>query len=193
MIFEINICNELTDTEQGKILSSNIQFKDLNEAIQYLLDNQFITKRRLKAVVDLSNSLKFPAYSLIDGPEWISDVEDRALGCAITCSKLDLYDISMTNCSCRDFKNGNQKKVIIGGEIEYLNVTKTKTGKAKGSDMCFINLVDSTGSLDNVIFFPDQYKKYKNMLFTGNIIILFGNRSQSGDGLVVEKAYVAKT
>jgi DNA polymerase III alpha subunit len=99
----------------------------------------------------------------------------------------------MCNCSCRDFKNGKQKNVIIGGEIEYINVTKTKTGKSKGSDMCFINLADQTGGLDNVIFFPDQYKKNKNLLFPGNIIIIFGERSKSGDGLIVEKAYVART
>jgi hypothetical protein len=43
------------------------------------------------------------------------------------------------------------------------------------------------------VFFPEKYKEYKNLLFVGNIIIVKGNKSKNGDGLIVEKAYVAKT
>ena len=135
-----------------------------------------------------------PPYSIEDSPEWIADAEDNCLGCSITCSKIDMYDISMTNCTCRDFKNGGaQNNIILGGEIDFINVTKTKTGKLKGSDMAFVNMSDQTGSIDSIIFFPEQYKKYKNILFDGNIIIIVGNRSKTGDGLIVEKAYIAKT
>ena len=59
--------------------------------------------------------------------------------------------------------------------------------------MAFVTLCDTTGSIDSVIFFPEKYKQYKNILFPGNVIIVKGNRSKNGDSLVVENAYVAKS
>jgi DNA polymerase III alpha subunit len=139
-------------------------------------------------------SLLNPPYSLDDSPEWIADSEDTLLGCSITCSKLDMYDISMTNITCRELKNTNcQENLILGGEIDFINVTKTKTGKTKGSEMAFVTITDTTGTVDSIVFFPEKYKEYKNLLFSGNIVIVKGNKSKNGDGLIVEKAYVAKT
>lgn len=194
MLFEFNIASSLTKKECDFILSNPNKLSNLNDGLMYLLSYGKINKNRRKILEDAKTLLNNPPYSIDDSPEWIADVEDNALGCAITCSKIDMYDISMTNTTCRDFKNGNRKdNIIIGGEIAFINITKTKTGKHKGSDMCFINLADQTGTIDTVIFFPEQYKTYKNILFDGNIIIVVGNRSKTGDGLVVEKAYIAKT
>ncbi|NDB61298.1 hypothetical protein EB001_23105 [bacterium] len=196
MLFEFNTASSLTKKETDFILtnSSNANITTLIGGLDYLLTYGKINKNRRKILEDAKILLNNPPYSIEDSPEWVADVEDAALGCAITCSRIDMYDISMTNTTCRDFKNGTRKdKIILGGEIAFINVTKTKTGKQKGADMCFINLADQTGSIDSVIFFPDQYKQYKNILFDGNIIIVVGNRSKTGDGLVVEKAYIAKT
>ena len=59
--------------------------------------------------------------------------------------------------------------------------------------MGFVTLTDNTGSLDSIVFFPEQYAKYKHILFTNNIIILKGARSRDGNSFIVEKAYVAKS
>lgn len=59
--------------------------------------------------------------------------------------------------------------------------------------MAFVTLIDSTGCLDSVIFFPEQYKTYKNIIYDGNIIIIAGNKSKKGDSLIVQKAYIAKS
>jgi DNA polymerase-3 subunit alpha len=195
MLFDLNIASKLTSKELDYIQKSiKVKFTNLRDGIKYILDYCKINKNRKKIIEDLLSLIDRPPYSLEDTPEWIADSEDRTLGCSITCSKIDMYDISMTNTNCRDFKNGNKKdNIIIGGEIDYINVTKTKTGKTKGAEMCFVNLTDQTGSIDSVIFFPEQYKKYKNLLFNGNIVILVGNRGRTGDGLIVEKAYIAKT
>ena len=105
-----------------------------------------------------------------------------------------MYDISMTNTTCRDFKNSHMaENIMLAGEIENINIVKTKQGKAKGAEMAFVTIGDSTGLLDSVVLFPDQYKSYKNALFVGNVIILKGNRSKSRDGFVVEKVYLPKT
>jgi len=105
-----------------------------------------------------------------------------------------MYDISMTNTTCKDFKNGtNRENIILCAEIDNISVTKTKTGKNPGLEMAFVTMVDSYGVLDSVVFFPEQYRTYRNMLFDNNVIIIKGNRSKTGDSLIVEKAYIPKS
>jgi DNA polymerase III alpha subunit len=105
-----------------------------------------------------------------------------------------MYDISMTNISCKELKNTILKdNLILGGEIDFINTTKTKSGKNPGLEMAFVTLSDSTGSTDSIIFFPEQYKTYKNLLFQNNVIIVKGSKTKNGDGIIVDKAYIAKT
>jgi DNA polymerase III alpha subunit len=56
--------------------------------------------------------------------------------------------------------------------------------------MAFVSIEDQTGALDSVIFFPDQYEKYKHHLFQNNILIFSGSKAKSKDGFVVEKCFV---
>ena len=194
MLFEYNIVNSLTKKEREIIVNNLDKITNLQEGLELLLVMPRINKNRKNSIEDYIRSIFHPPYSLEDSPEWIADNEDVLLGCAISCSKVDMYDISMTNTTCRDFKNGIQKdNIIVGGEIAFISVTKTKTGKDKGAEMCFVNLADQTGCIDSVIFFPEAYRKYKNILFEGNVIIISGNRSKNRDSLVVDKAYIAKT
>jgi DNA polymerase-3 subunit alpha len=194
MVFEYNTTSNLTKKETAFLIENIDHYDNLSNALKYLLDNGKINKNRRKIIEDMIHSIFSPPFSLEDTAEWVSDVEDTALGCSITCAKVDMYDISMTNTTCRDFKNGiNKDNIILGGEIDFINITKTKSGKTVGSEMAFVTLCDSTGSIDSVIFFPEKYKQYKNILFPGNVIIVKGNRSKNGDSLVVENAYVAKS
>lgn len=194
MLFEYNLISSLTKKELENIIAHLSSFKDLNACLKYLLTLPRINKNRKANIYDSIKSLENPPYSLEDSAEWLADCEDTLLGCSITCSKIDMYDISMTNITCRELKNTTMKdNLILGGEIDFINITKTKTGKNPGAEMAFLTMTDTTGSVDSVVFFPEKYKEYKNLLFTGNIIIVKGNKSKSGDGIIVEKAYVART
>jgi DNA polymerase III subunit alpha len=194
MIFELNILSSLTKKELDFIENNLEKFECIKDGISYLLDNHKVNKNRKKIIQDLVYSLVSPPYSLQDSAEWISDAEDSVLGCPITCSKVDMYDISMTNTNCKEFKNTVVKEnIIIGGEIDFISVTKTKSGKNPGAEMAFLTLTDSVGVVDSIIMFPEKYKQYKQILFTGNVIILKGNKTKTGDGLIVEKAYIAKS
>ena len=193
-LFEYSLISELTKKELEHITTSLETIKNTNEALNLLFRLPRINKNRKKIIEDMLYSLNNPPYSLDDSAEWIADNEDALLGCAITCSKIDMYDISMTNTTCRELKTTtNRDNLILGGEIDFINVTKTKTGKNKGAEMAFVTLSDTTATTDSIVFFPEQYKQYKNLLFPGNIIIIKGTKSKNGDGMVVEKAYVAKT
>jgi DNA polymerase-3 subunit alpha len=194
MLFEYDIISSLTKKESEYIINNIKKYSSTKQALSDLLLNSKINKNRKKIISDAISMIDNPPYSLEDTPEWISDIEDINLGCSITCSKVDMYDISMTNTTCRDFKNSiNNNNLIMGGEIDFINITKTKSGKNPGEEMSFVTMSDGTGSVDSVIFFPDVYKKYKSILFSGNVIIVCGTRSKAKDSFVVEKAYVART
>jgi DNA polymerase III alpha subunit len=192
MLFEYNLIQNLTKKEL-QFINENRQ-QDLISCLEYLFQNAKINKNRKQVVEDLISSAKNPPYSLDDSPEWIADNEDALLGCSITCGKVDMYDISMCNTTCKDFKNGERRdSIILGGEIDYISVIKTKKGKNPGAEMAFVTLKDSTATLDNIIFFPDQYQQFKSVLFEGNVIIIKGNKTKNKDGLIVEKTFIAKT
>jgi len=194
MLFEYNAASNLTQKECDKCLELIDTKTSLSSILTIISNKTKLTKNRKTILDNTIYSLDNPPYSLSDQPEWISDCEYSLLGYSLSCTKVDLYDISMTNVTCKEFKNGyNSQKLLLGGEITNLNITKTKTGKTKGSDMAFVTLQDNTGSIDSVIFFPETYKKYRNILFPGHVIIVQGSRSRNGDSFVVEKAYVAKS
>jgi DNA polymerase-3 subunit alpha len=192
MLFEYGILSQLTEKELLHIsaIAGNIKNK-----LEYLKNIPKVNKNRTKIITDLIYTIDNPPYSLQDNPEYISDSESELLGCSITASKIEIYDTTIANTTCKEFKCGkNDKNMIIAGEIDNINVTKTKTGNKKGSEMAFVSLTDTTGNLDSVIFFPEQYQQFKNALFDQNIILVKGNRSKgSGDAFVVEKCYIAKT
>lgn len=194
MMFEYELISQLTKKELDLIKQNYTKYSCIEQGLKDLLLQTKVNKNRKNVISSLLQTAIHPPRSLTDSPEWISDSEYMALGCSITCSKIDMYDISMTNATCKDFKNGAIKQnVIIGGEIDYINITKTKSGKNPGLEMAFITLVDNTGSLDSVVFFPDQYREYRNVLFQGNVIIIKGNRSKTGDSLIVEKCYIPRS
>ena len=196
LLFEYDICSSLTDKELKnlELIVDTHTSLSLKQSLEYLIQNTKITKKRLTSINDLIYSVIKPPYSMIDKIEWLSDCENDLLGAAISCSKLDTYDISMTNTNCKSFKNsGLSNNIIIAGEIANINIVKTKTGKTPGQEMAFVTIEDQTGILDSVIIFPETWIKYKPHLFIGNILIFVGNRGKSKDGLIVEKCFVPKS
>jgi DNA polymerase-3 subunit alpha len=193
MLLELSLVSELTKKEVEFVNHNLVGCRSIYECLYKLCHNAKLTSRRKTIIEGLLNTLSNPPYSLEDSPEWISDTEEEALGCSITCSKVDMYDIGMTNCNCKDFKNTLLNDIILCGEISTISVTKTKTGKNPGSEMAFVSLSDSYGLIDSVIFFPEAYKECRNILFDNNVIIVKGKKSKNGDSLIVEKAFIPKT
>ena len=194
MLFELSLVSELTKKECDHVISNIHHHRTIGDSLHDLYHNGKSNKNRKAIILGLINNYNKPPYSLEDNPEWISDTEDSVLGCSITCSKVDMYDITMTNTTCKDFKTTlNKDNIILCAEIENIGVTKTKTGKTPGLEMAFVTLSDGTGVLDSVVFFPEAYKTYRNTLFTGNVIIVKGNKAKNGESLIVEKTYIPKT
>jgi DNA polymerase III subunit alpha len=195
MLFEYDLCSALTDKEVNnleKIVDYNNNVS-LKVCLEQLITTTKITQKRSDVVKHLIHSIIKPPYSLVDKIEWLSDCENDLLGAAISCSKLDTYDITMTNTTCKTFKNSNlSNNIIIAGEIANINIVKTKTGKTPGQEMAFLTIEDQTGLIDSVIMFPESWMKYKPHMYIGNILIFVGNRSKTKDGLIVDKCFVPK-
>jgi DNA polymerase-3 subunit alpha len=193
MVFEYDICSKLTKKEHISLNHYLSVKKDsgIIEAFRYIYDNTKLIKSRKEAIGNLISLLNSPPYSLTDKIEWLSDSENSLLGVGITCSKLDVYDITNANCNCKTFKTSLIKEnIILAGEISNVNVTKTKTGKNPGLEMAFVTIEDQYGTLDTVVFFPEAFSKYRSNIFTGNILVFVGNKSKSKDGLIVEKCFI---
>ena len=196
MLFELEIMSQLTNKEIEYALEyiNNEPNITVTNLIRVLVNHSKINKNRKNVILGLLDNLMHPPYSLMDKIEWLSDSENSLLGVAISCSKLDTYDMSMTNTNCKQFKVSSMKEnIIMAGEITNVNLVKTKKGKNPGVEMAFVSIEDQTGILDSVIFFPEQLQQYKTHLFNSNILIFAGNKSKTKDGLVVEKCFVPRT
>tara|TARA_B100001094_G_C18195344_1_gene810334 strand:+ start:427 stop:2052 length:1626 start_codon:yes stop_codon:yes gene_type:complete len=190
MLFEYDICSSLTKKELEYFTEYTKDTSNLIKLLQLVQNTKRVNKNRKEHIATLMSTVHKPPYSLIDKIEWLSDSENSLLGVAITCSKLDTYNIEMTNTNCKDFKTSvSDKNIILAAEISNVNVTKTKKGKNPGLEMCFVSGEDQYGMLDSIIMFPDQYAKYKEHLYSGNVLIFIGNRSKAKDSLIVDKCF----
>jgi DNA polymerase-3 subunit alpha len=195
ILFHYEILSSLTKKELELFdgLIKDNPTADIRTSLSALL-NEKITKKRIEPISNLVRSLEHPPYSLTDKIEWLSDSENSLLGVAISCSKLDSYDISMTNTNCKEFKTTLlSEKIILAGEVSNVNIIKTKKGKNPGQEMAFVSVEDAYGLLDSIIFFPEQLETYKHHLFQGNVLIFIGNKTKTKDGLVVEKCFMPRS
>jgi DNA polymerase-3 subunit alpha len=195
MLFEYDICSSLTKKEIEKLSDIKTQSKitDLKILLTKGIECGISNKKRMETLNNLWNSVNSPPYSLTDKIEWLADSENALLGVSITCSKLDSYDIEMTNTDCKTFKTSTlSNNIIIAGEITNINLVKTKTGKNPGQEMAFISIEDQTGFVDSIIMFPEQWSSFKSHIFIGNVLIFVGNKAKNKDGLIVEKCFAPK-
>ena len=192
MIFQYELVSSLTDKELEYVVNNLKESDSPIAAIKNLVGRTKSIKKRNEIIANIIDTLSNPPYSLIDKIEWISDTEEGLLGTAISCSKLDSYDIEMTNSDCRTFHTNKSltKDIIIAGEIDSVNVVKTKKGKTPGQELAFVGISDQYGTVDSIVFFPEKYAEYKHHLFVNNILVFIGSKNKDMDGLIVDKCFM---
>ena len=95
------------------------------------------------------------------------ELEREVLGCYITAHPTDFINPSGRMCRVNDLSLPGQRGIVGVVIIGKPKVIKTKNKKL----MAFCTMEDATGRLD-VVVFPKQYAKYKDLLEEGNLIIL---------------------
>ena len=148
--------------------------------------------KRSQIISDLVIQCENPSYSLKDDPEWVIRTEENYLGIGLTYSRVEAYDTSLANTTIKEFINGKRGNVKIAVTINEVKRYTVKKGKAIGLEMAFLCIEDTTGTMDSVTVFSDQWDKYKNILYEGNNVVLVGQdskkkRYQLDDGFIVNE------
>ena len=135
-------------------------------------------KDRVEIVESIVDSLQNPGYELVDLPGWKARQEEHYLGISLTCARVDEYDTSRSNCTCKEYIDGFESKngIRITAQIDGVREWKIKRGSSKGQQMAFVTISDGTCSLDNVTFFSDEWKKCRKNMAEGNILLFCGSR-----------------
>lgn len=199
MIYESQKIQELTDKERQYIIDK-VELKGISvtKVFEYILSlpvgrGQCIsTKTRHAKITGLYNALVKPTHGLEDSAGWIARTEQELLGIPITCSEVDDCDISVANCTCKEFLDGQSANPIIGAKLERIKEITIKNGKSVGQKMAFLSVSDNSCNLDSVTIFSEPYGKYKHLLLEGNMILLAGKRDNKRGGLIVDKIWQLK-
>ena len=188
MLFYLDIVQNLSAREKDIVINNiNLNTK-LEDILSQLLS--FVNKKRHISITSLISAMQKPAYSLDDNYEWIASTEKQLLGVSITCSIIDGRDLEAANTDCQSLNKGssNLKTIIVGAEIDDINIVKTKKGANPGQEMAFIKISDGTGSCDLVVF-PKEFETYKSLLFKNNTIMFNLEQSKKKDSLIIKKCW----
>tara|TARA_R110000824_G_scaffold337384_1_gene523940 strand:+ start:406 stop:2049 length:1644 start_codon:yes stop_codon:yes gene_type:complete len=198
MLHELKMFRELSKREIPWIESykrNNIN-ANLTECIQAMLDQNdwsdrqrpIFRKDRIEIVESIVDSLKNPGYELVDLPGWKARKEEHYLGVSLTCARVDEYDTSRANCTCKEYIDGfnSQKGIRIAAQIDAVREWKIKKGNSKGQKMAFITASDGTCSLDSITIFSDEWTKYNKDIKEGNVLLLIGSRDTKRGSFLIK-------
>jgi DNA polymerase-3 subunit alpha len=135
-------------------------------------------KDRVEVVESIADSMQDAGYNLVDSPSWLALQESKYLGTPLTCAKVDEYDTSSSNCTCKEFLNGfnSRNGIIIAAQIEAVREWKIKKGSAKGQQMAFLTISDASCSMDSATMFSEEWDKYRALVKEGEVLLLRGSK-----------------
>ena len=193
MLLEFNMIIDLTNKEIEKAnnISLDKKITKTSDILRILLSKEKILKNRQPKILNIIRQIENPPYSIEDDPEWISNNERDLLGASITYAKTDFYDSSYANTDCKAIKNFPAKKqFFLIAEIDDMSVIITKRGKNPGQEMCFLRLSDSSGSVDSVVLFPEDYINNKDLLQEGRVLMFNGQKNGQNNTVIIKKCFV---
>lgn len=200
MLYEYESLLKLTGKELEWIKSylkenSNASLMSLSEIMSVMSSHPVgrsgavANKKRLVSFNDILKSLQSPPFKLEDFPEWVAGKEQFLLGIALTCTKVDGCDTSSSNCCCRDVAGRNMPDYpMVAVQVDSVREITIKNGQNRGNRMAFIEVSDSSASL-NCVVFSEHWHSYRGLLSEGNTIMINGKKNRDEDGLVIEKVW----
>jgi hypothetical protein len=137
-------------------------------------------KNTTQDLLDEAYLLDHPPTSEADTPRVIAELEEKALGVPVTYTKLAGADVSGRTAPIKDLLDGRKEKVRVCAVLKSSRAFRTK----KGRDMAWLTLGDESGSLNEIVCFPDDYEKHRALLRDGNVLQVALEPSRRGDGFV---------
>ena len=186
MLYEFDSWKKLTATETKYICENYKNYKTLADCVEGYINSNKVNKRRLPTVIDIMNTLENPMYSLDDDVQTIAADEQKYMGCALTCSQVDGFHTNFSISMCKDVARGTiRNKTHLAVQLNEVRPYKTKRGKNPGQTMAFIVAEDSSGVLDGITIFPEQYEQFKDLLIEENTVILSGEVSKKENTSII--------
>lgn len=143
-------------------------------------------KKRKDIILEIKDSINNPPYSLKDTSAHIAECEESLFGLPITCTSVEECEIDDANCTCKEFLQGvKQRTYWIPAQINRKKEIITKNNKK----MCFLDVEDISGNIDGVVVFPEEYSKFRSLLFEKNNIMITGNRGKTKESLITKKIF----
>ena len=151
-------------------------------------------KDRVDVVESIADATQDAGYELVDSPSWLALQETNYLGTALTCAKVDEYDVSDANCTCKEFLNGfnSRNGIVIAAQVEAVREWKIKRGSAKGQKMAFLTISDSSCSMDSATMFSEEWDKYKAMVREGEVLLLKGSKDLKRGSFLIKSVSTIK-
>jgi DNA polymerase-3 subunit alpha len=189
MLAEIAVVNELTDKEIKWMIANSLDVSFI-DGLRLLSQEKpkggCANVKRRAAVQSHADMLQNPPSPQNDSIPWLVWAEVQTLGLAVTVSKVEAFTLEDVNTTCKDFQTGKTGMLIFGVEVKDFREVKTKKGKQAGKEMAFMSISDPSGTIDNVICFPETWQNYKHLVIKGNTILLKGERDRENNGLIVQ-------
>lgn len=166
----ITFFNSLTPKELGWITDNLYTITSIKELPT--LVNSYINNNKSRRENDLRDTIALTNLDDYDNPAWIEAKEIYYLGVPITATSVDnkqLYEDSCWSCQ-GDLPLWTTKTICV--VLDDVFLTKTKRGTNPGQSMATISVHDSTGNLNKLPVFPEQYDNFQQYLLEGNTVAL---------------------
>lgn len=190
LLFEYRCWNLLSEREK-KWVKENFSESDSLKSIleEYIkverCDGGPSNYKRKELIIDQVKLLETPPTNIDkDDPSWISKHEKELIGINLSVSNTETVSMSKNTISCKDFLSGFGKpgeNIVLGVEITDVRDYKIRYGDNAGQMMAFLEVSDTSCSMGSVLAFSGIREKYKDVLYSGNLVYLYGTRSKKND------------
>ena len=196
MLYEYNIYSKLTGKNEPVYMQQlDSDSISLEMALEQLIAEPYgrgkyiSSVKRHNKVKELLNSLRNPPYELVDSNDWIVGIEEELLGTSLSSSRVNSCDTSSANCTCHEFLNTKRKNGIIPVQIDKIKEITIKRGAHKGKKAAFLEVSDSTASLQSVTCWSEVWEEHRNEIIQGNTVMISGIRDKKTENFVVNKIW----
>ena len=194
MLADFSLMNSLTEREYKSVVHE-VNGKSVVQIIKEMANEAHVDERKAKKVVvpNVRRREKLRGiiqeYASKDKFESILHIamyERDFLGCDISVNETDAVFSTVTHNlqEIKKIPNSVTQRVRTAIHIDGIRKTVTKTGKNPGQEMAFLTGSDGTAIYDQIVVFPSQFARFKNLLEEGRVVFIDGQTSKSG-GLIV--------
>lgn len=172
------LINELSPKELEVFIDKMAECESIADLPQFI--TTLFANKPAKRLEKIKSAVAFFATDW-DHPAWIGQKEKEYLGTIITASSIDGKNIQTTD-SCADCLANWPPRTIksISAVVTAVIPRVTKRGSNPGQKMASISVADTSGKLENIPVFPEEFLLAEDLLIENNTIELCLEMGKTG-------------